>query len=128
MAIGPVEPDWNAIQERYLTGEGLATIAADYGTTVNAISIRAHREKWKAQQFKVLLADEQAVSREVRANLVVSCLRESRFFHELAPSRNPIEQDLWSKIRDRLVSTAGKLLHWEQASTSGSKHAITIDV
>lgn len=124
----PIEPDWKSIRERYLEGEELAQIAADNSTTVNAISIRASREKWKAAQFEQLLRDERLISNEVRNCLLVSILKESRFFQKQDPSSNPIEADAWSKVRSRLVDTAAKLLHWDADPLDRAKPARAIDV
>lgn len=123
-----IEPDWNAIRDRYLQGDEIAGIAADFGVSANAISCRAYQNKWKDAQARLLLKDEALLSKEIRANILVSVLKESKMFQRLEPASNPVELDLWSKVRDRLVTTAGKLLGWSVEPGSNAKPAKCIDV
>lgn len=127
-AIAVTEPDWNLIRERYLQGEALADIAVQCGTTFNAISCRAYKEKWKEQHIKLLLADEKALSKEVRGNLLVSILRESLMFQRLDPSPIPDVLDTMSRCRDRLISSAGKLLGWDVDPVASAKPSRCLDV
>jgi hypothetical protein len=122
------DTDWNLVRERYLDGEPLACIADECGTTANAISIRAHREKWKQLAVRELLGDERRAGEMVRGNLLISCVQESKLLAELQPSRNPAEQDVWSRIRLRLLDTSSKLLGWERDAVQDAKAAKAIDV
>lgn len=124
-----IEPDWNAIQARYFEGEELATIAADYGITDNAISCRAHREKWREQQLRLLVqADEPAVSREVRSNLIVHVLKESRMFQRLDPVQSASEARAWAQARALCIDAASKLLRWEEDPVQRAKLAKCLDL
>jgi len=123
------EPDWNAIQERYLQGEELAVIAEDTGATVNAIRCRAYRNRWKQQQLRLLEKDKAAVEQEIRGNLLVSILRETRVFQREDIALDPITRDMLSKCRERLITSASRLLGWEERDAlSGVKRANCIDV
>jgi len=128
-AIAPVEPDWNAIRERYLQGDSLADIALAHGTTDNAISVRAYQQKWKAQRASDILKDEKGLGAEIRGNLAVSCLEESRMFRDLLPSISPDMLDLYSRARMRLYDTTAKLLRWDADPVDSMKHAKpTLDI
>ena len=127
-AISPIEPDWNVIQERYLDGDDLASIAEDHAITPKAISMRAWRYHWKAQQFKLLEKNKVEVEREVRGCLMVSVLREARMFQRMDPSANPIEADLWGKVRARCHDLASKLFGWERDPLDHARQIKAIDV
>lgn len=127
-AISPVEPDWNVIQERYLDGEPLAFIAADFGLTPGNIATRAWRYRWKSQQFKLVEQNKAEIEREVRGSLVVSVLKEARLFQaEDWPSDWGL-RDTASKCRTRLIENAAKLFNWNSDPLAGMKQAKALDV
>jgi hypothetical protein len=128
ITLQTTEPDWNAIQERYLQGDALTDIANDYGTTPNAIATRACRLKWKDQQLRLLRKDQTALSEEIKGNLLVSILRESRMFYAQEPSIDAESADLWSKVRERLINSASKLLNWDADPVKDAKQARVLDV
>lgn len=127
-ALVAIEPDWNAVQERYLEGEELASIAQDHGTTAKAIAMRAWRYKWKDQQFRRLERDKKQIESEVRGCLTVSCLREARVFQREDPPADLQERDLWGKARLRLLDTASKLFGWDADPLAQTKQAKVLDV
>ena len=128
VALAVVEPDWNAIEERYLDGESSIELAEAFGTTPNAIRLRASKGKWKDKQLRRLQDNERELSKEVKGCLMVSVLREARMFRLQDPVTNPIEADLWSKVRARLVDTASKLLGWERDALDSAKRVHTLDI
>lgn len=123
-----VEPDWNAIRERYLQGDEINAIAADFGVTANAISCQAYRNKWKDAQLRLLSRDKVLLGEEIRGNVLLSVLKESRMLQRMDPSTNPVEADLWSKVRDRLVSTSSRLLGWDADPIANAKPARCLEV
>lgn len=127
-ALSAPEPDWNAIQERYLEGESSGDLAAEFGTTANAIRLRASKHKWKEKQLRRLQENEIELGKEVRGCLLVSVVREARHFRLIDLPSNPIELDLLSKVRARLVDTAGKLLGWERDPVMDAKPARCLEV
>jgi len=127
-ALVTVEANWKSIQERYLDGEPIAEIAADNGVTVNAISVRAYRDRWKELQVRELLKDPKAVGEEIRGNLIVACLRESRMFRRLEADASPETLDIMSRVRLRLYDTTAKLLQWDADPLDKAKHVKAIDV
>lgn len=128
VAIAIPSPDWKTIQQRYFGDEGLDDIAKDYGITANSIAARAYREGWRDQQLLIEVQDQVSVSNEIRANILVSVLKESRMFMRMAPSRSAGEADTWSKVRERLVSTAARLLGWDADPLAKTKQVKAIDV
>jgi hypothetical protein len=124
----PAEPDWNLVHERYLAGDELEDIAEACGTTANAISCRAYREGWKAQALADYCSDEAAVNRDVRLALVTSIYRESRMLARIGSKRNASEADTWSKVRERCIAAASKLLRWDEDPVARAKAAKCLDV
>ena len=49
-------------------------------------------------------------------------------FQRMGISTNPIEADIWSKVRDRLLGTVSRLLHWDADPVASAKPAKCIDV
>jgi hypothetical protein len=49
-------------------------------------------------------------------------------FQIMGISKIPQDADIWSKVRERLLSTVSKLLHWDADPVSSSKPAKCIDV
>ena len=127
-AITTLEPDWNAIQERYLEGEELGSIAADHNTTPKAIAQRAWRYHWKAQQFKLVEARRGEIEKEVRGCIVVSVLKEARAFQREDPSPIAAERDTFSKARERLYNLAARVFGWERDPLDSAKSAKCLDV
>jgi len=127
-ALTQIQPDWNSIRERYLDGEPLAAIAADNGVLPNTISVRAYSERWKELQVRELLKDPKAVGEEIRGNLIVACLRESRMFRRLEADASPETLDIMSRVRLRLYDTTAKLLQWDADPMDKAKHVKAIDV
>jgi hypothetical protein len=127
-ALELAEPDWKAIQERYLEGDSSTELAEEYGTTANAIRLRASKGKWKDKQLKQLQENEVELGKEVRGCLLVSVLREARMFRMTDPTPNAVELDLMSRVRERLVNTASKLLGWERDPLERVKSARCIDI
>lgn len=123
-----VDPDWSAIQSRYLAGDTLADIGTEFNVLPGTIAVRAHREKWKAQQIKALLADPKALSEDVRGNLLLSIWKDSRFFAALDPTHNAEEMELWARVRDRLLVASSKLLRWDDDPVTSAKRAKCIDL
>ena len=124
----PVEPDWNMVRERYLAGDELEDIADAAGTTVNAISCRAYREAWKAEALSDYCQDEQRASRDIRSHLLTSVYRESRLLARIGAKRNASEADQWSRVRERCIAAAARLLNWDGDAVARAKPVKCLDV
>ena len=129
-ALTPIEPDWNAIQARYLDGDSSAELAEEYGTTANAIRLRASKGKWKDKQLRQLGENEVELGREVRGCLLISVLREARMFRMTDPALVPEVLDTMSKVRSRLIGDAARLLGWDRENDplASMKSAACLDV
>lgn len=127
-AIAPVEPDWNAIQERYLGGEELGTIAQDFGLTPQQIAKRAWRYRWTKQQFKLLQEQKDQTEAEVRGCLMVSVLREARCYQREDPPSDPKARMDYGKARMLCYETAAKLFGWCDDPVAKAKPAKCLDV
>lgn len=123
-----IEPDWNYIQERYLQGDELAIIAEDTGATVNAIRCRAHRNRWKQQQLKLLERNKLEIEHEIKGNLIVSVLRESRAYQREDIPADPESRDVLSRCRERLINAATRLFGWDADPLAKTKQVKAIDV
>ena len=128
LAIAPVEPDWNVIRERYLAGDELEDIGEACGVSANAISCKAYREGWKAEALREFCSNDAAVTHEVRLNLVVSVYREARMLGRMSSARRASDADAWSRVRERCIAAAARLLRWEEDPAQRAKLARCLEV
>ena len=126
MAIATAEPDWKAIQERYLAGEDHSAIAEDYGVTANAIRCRAHRHHWKDQLLKLIGKNRKEVGEEIKNCVLVSCLREARMLQRTDPQLETL--DVTSRSRERLLDTTSRILEWDAVPLANAKSIRCHDV
>lgn len=126
--LSPAEPDWKAIEQRYLDGEELRDIASDYGVNPGAIATRAWRGKWRARQFKWIEENKLEVEREVRGCLAVSVLKDARSFQREDPPSDPSQRLTLIKARRELLETAARLFQWNDDPLAKAKPARCLEV
>ena len=128
VAAPATEPDWNLIRERYLAGDEAQDIAEACGTTAGAIYSKAYRDGWRAEALRSMCQDEASLSRELRTDLLVNIYREARMLGKMSTSRNASEADAWSRVRERCISAAARLLRWDEDPLARAKAAKCIDL
>lgn len=126
--ISPVEPDWKAIEERYLDGEEVKSIAADYGITPGSICSRAWRNHWRDRQFKMLEQNKKEVEREVKGCLTISLLKDARAFQRSDPPSDPAAWLTVIKARQVCLATAAQLFGWDDDPLAAAKTVKCLDV